>query len=249
MAHATVRPSTSAHTAHRGSKIWRSSVASRRNSAGGRRDEAPVARPGATVDFTQALDLALELTELERTDDDAMFLLEARRELHDRRLDVAAEVVEPRVQVLHFPVTRRLEVVRILRRVVRHHQHRVGVEAVDEESGALVERWVERPAQQRAAAVPRPRLHVLQQGPRALRSPSPRRTRRRRRCRRARRCAGGRQSPARGRPPGGPRPRGAARHPRARRTDSSSAKAARAPRCGAAESNADRDGCDRRRSR
>ena len=39
---------------------------------GGRRNEAPVARPGATVDFTQAFDLPLELTELQRPDDDAM---------------------------------------------------------------------------------------------------------------------------------------------------------------------------------
>src|SRR5207249_283349 len=53
-------------------------------------------------------------------------------------------------------------------RIVRHQQHRIGVEALDQQSRALVERRVERTAHVRAAACARPRLDAFEQRPRGF---------------------------------------------------------------------------------
>src|ERR1700730_12981799 len=131
IAHATIRPSTSAQTAHRASKICRSSLASRRNSSavGGTKPQVPA----------QALNLTLDLAKLDRPHDNPMPLLRPRGELGDGWLEIAVEVVQPRVEVLDLPVAGRLDVVGVLGRVMGHQEHRVGVEPVNEQPGALIE--------------------------------------------------------------------------------------------------------------
>ena len=131
---------------------------------GGRRgDEAPVLLPGLAVNRAQPLDFARELRQAQRPRDDPFARAQALRKPGDDRRRLARDVVDPGEQVLRLAIAGGLEERRILPRVVRHHQHRVAVEPVDQQARAFVERWIDRPAQRRPAAALRPCLHRFHQ--------------------------------------------------------------------------------------
>ena len=248
-AQATGRPSTSAHTAQRGSKIGFSSVASRRNSAAVGGDEAPVLLPGLAVNVRSRSTSRVNSDRSQRPRDDPFARAQALRQPGDDGRRLARDVVDPGEQVLHLAIAGGLEERRILRRVVRHHQHRVAVEPVDEQARALVERWIDRPAHRRPAAALRPGLHRFHQrlcggGVVGFEKPEHRDV-----VAVASRCADGRRSRRCGRRCDVRATRGTARRRRGRRRDSFGASAARVRRSAAAAPSVDPTGCDRRRNR
>ncbi len=106
---------------------------------GRRRHEAPVPFPRAAVNLAQPLDLALELSQMERSDENAVAIAYAGGELRDSRRHVGVDRIEPREQILHLLVSSRFDICGVCRRVVRHHHHRIALETFDEQPRAFIE--------------------------------------------------------------------------------------------------------------
>src|SRR5499427_7797381 len=104
-----------------------------------------------------------DLTQFERTDHHAVLASDALRHFLDVRPDAPLQVVQPRVEILDLRVAGALDEGGVLRRVVGHEQHRVGVEAFDQQAGAFVERRIQRAADGGAAALLCPLLHAVEQ--------------------------------------------------------------------------------------
>ena len=133
------------------------------NSSLGGRHEAPVALPGAGVELAQAVDLARELGHLDWPHGQLQRLAPPLGDPRHQGRHAAVEVVQPREQILDLLVARPLDERGVLRRVVRHEQHRIGVEPVDEQAAHVVQRRADRPADVRAPARLRPGLDRRQQ--------------------------------------------------------------------------------------
>ena len=129
----------------------------------GKRDEAPVFRPGVVEDRGDGIELLVVagLVEIAHA--------------HRRRLapidhatgrlrQFVLDVVHVGDHILRLGVALLLDAARRIARVVRHHQHRRRVVTVDQQPGLLVDRQAERSDHATLAACAQPGLGGLEQG-------------------------------------------------------------------------------------
>jgi hypothetical protein len=102
------------------------------------RHEPPVPFPRGAVDGAQAFDLARELAEIERPDGDSVLVAQPMRGPLEGGRKVTLKHVYPREQILDLAVTGRFDLRAVFWRIVRHEEHRVGIEAVDQDAAHFV---------------------------------------------------------------------------------------------------------------
>lgn len=122
----------------------------------GHRHEPPVAFPDLLVETPHDAHVALEVAHVDTPDRRRVALLQVLGDAgHALAIDADAGPAQ-RDQVLGLLEPERLEPAGVVRRIVRHHHHRLARVAFDQQPAAVVGRQVDRAAQFGGAALPAP---------------------------------------------------------------------------------------------
>ena len=126
------------------------------------RRRAPVFGPAVVQDAHQGVHLVSESGHVHRPQHQAGGRRPGEPGLHAGREHRDARIVG--VEVLDLAVAQRFDARGRVGRIVRHHEHRRGVEAVDQQADLFVDRQVERTHRRLAAALAQPRFGDVEQG-------------------------------------------------------------------------------------